>query len=67
MLDLLRYQKVYLLGVHAEFLEDEVHDVLRLLHHTFQDMNRLYHLLPAQLCRVHGLLHGFLSLDCKFV
>ena len=67
MLNLLRHQQVNLLCIHAEFLEDEVHDVLRLLHHPFQDMHRLYHLLPAQLCRVHGLLHGFLSLDCKFV
>ena len=67
VLDLLLREHFYLLGVHPEFLEDEVRHVLRLLHHTLEDVYRFYHLLAVHLGRIHGCLNSLLCFDCKFV
>ena len=65
--DLLLHEHLDLLGVDTEFLEDEGHNVLRLLHHSFKDMYRFDDLLAVHLGGVHCLLNGFLCFDCKFV
>ena len=67
MLDLAVHEHFNLLGIHAEFLEDEGTYVLRLLQYAFQYMYRLYHLLTVQLCCIHSLLYGLLGFDGKLV
>ena len=67
MFDLLFHEHVDLLGVYPEFLEDEVRHVLRLLHHTLEDVYRFYDLLAVHLCGIHCRLNSFLCFDCKFV
>ena len=67
MLDLLINQHLDLLGVHAEFLEDEGAYVLRLLQYSFEYMYRFDDLLAVHLGGVHCLLYGLLRFDCKLV
>ena len=65
--DLLIYQKLYLLGVNPEFLEDEVRYVLRLLHHTLENVCRFDDLLAVHLSRIDSCLNSLLCFNCKFV
>ena len=67
MLDLLGDEHVDLLGVDAEFLEDEGCHVLRLLQYSFEYMYRFDDLLTVQLGRIHCLLNSLLCFDCKLV
>ncbi len=60
-------QHFYLPGVHTQFLHHVAHYVAGFLHESFQQVNRLHHLLAVQLSRVHGSLNRLLRLDGKFV
>ena len=66
-LNLLVEHEPYLLGVHAQLLEDEVGDVFAHFHDSLQQVYRLDGLLASAANEVHGLLYGFLCLDGKVV
>ena len=61
------HERLYPLRVHAQLLEEEVRDVLALVHHAGQQVDRLYRLLPQGLALVDSGLHNLLRLDGEFV
>ena len=67
MFDFLIHEQLYLLAVHAEFLEDEGAYVLRLLQYAFQQVYGFDGLLAVQLCAVNCLLHSLLGFNGKLV
>ena len=60
-------EHVNLLGVDSQLLQQEVHDILRLIHHTCQQVYWLDGLLAIALCSVDSLLDCLLRLNGKLV
>ena len=67
MLQLRLYEHLYLLAVDAQFLEQEVGDVLGLMDDSRQQVHRFDGLLAIALRRVDSLLDCLLRLDGKLV
>ena len=67
MLNLGSDERVYLLTVDSQLLEEITGHILAFFQDTCQQMHRLNGLLLVALRNAHRSLHGLLGFDCKFL